>query len=415
MPNSLLRVLRIFSILVLIPVFLVLPGCSYFQSAETDTDDEFAEFDKDEKAEKDDVSESDKPSEGELELKLAVGDRFPLKKKIQQRLSQGDGHGGTLVNVSMLEMLLSLVVEEVRDGNKCLSVRYHRIHYGHNIAGRKVEYNSESNGPVPAEALVYAGLKDNGFSFWIGPDNRVIELVGFQEFLQRCLQNVPPGYRDAVMKQLEGTHSEEGLANFVDDGIGLLPYSDDPRHPAVAVKVGSAWELKPRRSDGPIPMSTSTRCIVKSLSDSSAEIGLIGKINSSPTPVAVQDGNRYMRVHVKGGVCNGSCTVDRRSGLPTRSEVNRVLEMTVHLADGTEIPQTKEILTSIVTFPDQGGSRESAVSMQRGPSSGSSSRSSAFEQDSDSNRVTQAVGTSGSSDNRRESRFRSNSSDRFGQ
>lgn len=397
-----------------------LPGCSYFQGAESDTDEEFAEFDIDEESEKSELETGEStPTEGELELKLKVGDRFPLKKRIEQKLTQGDGQGGMLVNVSLLEMLLSLEVEEIRDGNKRLSVRYHKVHYGHNIAGRKVEYNSEANAAPPTEALVYAGLKDNGFSFWVGPDNRVMELVGFQEFLQRCLQNVPPTYRDAVMRQLEGTQNEEGLANFVDDGIGLLPYSDDPRHPAVAVKVGTMWELKPRRSDGPIPMSVSTRCVVKNLTDTSAEIGLMGKINGSQSPVTIQDGSRYMRVMVKGGHCSGFCTVDRRTGLPTQSEVNRFLEMTVQLPDGSEIPQRKEILTSITSFLDQGGARESTAALQRSPDSSQFTRTSSFGQESGANRVSQAVGTSaqsdGADDHRTESRSRFSQFDRSGQ
>lgn len=399
---------------------LALPGCSYFQGAESDTDEEFAEFDKVDEPEKSDLESAEsKPNEGELELKLKVGDRFPLKKRIEQKLTQGDGQGGMLVNVSLLEMLLSLEVEEIRDGNKRLLVRYHKVHYGHNIAGRKVEYNSEMNAAPPTEALVYAGLKDNGFSFWVGPDNRVMELVGFQEFLQRCLQNVPPTYRDAVLRQLEGTQNEEGLANFVDDGIGLLPYSDDPRHPAVAVKVGTMWELKPRRSEGPIPMSVSTRCVVKNLTETSAEIGLMGKINGSQAPVTIQDGSRYMRVMVKGGHCSGFCTVDRRTGLPTQSEVNRFLEMTVQLPDGSEIPQRKEILTSITSFLDQGGNRESTTAMQRTPDSNQFTRTSSFGQESGVNRVSQAVGTSipadGPEERRTDARARFNQFDRSGQ
>ena len=377
-----------------------LPGCSYFQAAEPDVDNEFAEFDRDEKADKaeegDDRTGDAKLSEGELELKLKVGDRFPLKKRIEQRLTQSDAQGRTFVNVSKLEMLLSLEVEEVKEGNKRLSVRYHKIHYGHNIAGSQVEFDSERGGVAPTEALVYAGLKDNGFSFWIGPDNRVVELVGFQDFLYRCVQNVPTAYRDAVMRQLEGTHGDDGLSNFVDDGIGLLPYSDDPRHPAVAVKVGSYWDLKPRRSEGSIPMSVSTRCVLKSLTDSTAEISLVGRITGSTSPVSVQDGNRYMRVLVKNGHCAGSCTVDRRTGLPTQSEVNRFLEMAVQLPDGSELQQRKDVLTTITSFLDQTGVRDSTANMNRDRDANSSqlARTSGFGRDAGSNRVTQAVGTS---------------------
>ena len=409
MPRSLFRSGVLLALLV-----FCLPGCGYFQGAKTDAgDDEFADFDNEENAEGngDEANGDSKTPEGELKLKLKVGDRFPLKKRIEQVLTQGDGHGGVLVNRSIVEMMLSLVVEEVRDGNKCLSVRYHKVYYVHDIAGRQVEYNSERNQPAPTEALVYAGLKDNGFSFWIGPDNRLTELVGFQDFLQRCLQNVPPVYRDAVMRQLEGTQNEDGLANFVDDGIGLLPYSDDPRHPAVAVKVGSTWELKQRRSEGPIPMTASTRCMLKSLTDSTAEISLLGTIVGSTSPVTIRDGAKEMRVLLKSGRSMGSCTVDRRTGLPTQSEVNRFLEMTVQLPDGTEIPQRKEILTSITSYLDQspGGVN---IGMQRDAESDPLTGASGFGEDSGSNRISHAVGTDSNhdTDQRSDSRSRSRTS-----
>ncbi|MEK6262230.1 MAG: DUF6263 family protein, partial [Planctomycetota bacterium] len=302
-----------------------------------------------------DSDQDSSSSEGELELKLKVGDRFPLTKRVEQRLTQVDGQGKS-VYWSLTEMLLSLSVEEVRDGNKLLSVRYHRVRYGHDIAGKKVEYTSDSpQQTIPPEALAYAGLHENGFSFWIGPDNRVRELVGFPEFLQRCVRNVPPQLRQSVLAQLEGTHSENDLANFVDDGIGLLPYSNNPRHPGVAVKVGSAWDLKPRMSEGPIPMQVTTRCVLKDLTDSTAEISLIGKIAPDNAPTLVRDGNREMRVFVNGGHCSGTCKIDRRTGLPTNSQIKRYLEMTVQMADGTEIQQRKESLTSISSFLDQPG------------------------------------------------------------
>ena len=375
-------------------LFLSLPGCSYFE-AETDVDDEFTEFDVNEKSEEQkdaDLAEAAKTSEGELALNLKVGDRFPLKKRIEQRLTQGDGQGGTLVNRSLLEMLLSLEVEEIREGSKKLAVRYHRVHYGHNIAGRQVEYSSEQPGAAPTETLAYAGLKDNGFSFWIGPDNRVVELVGFPEFLQRCLQNVPPAYRDTVMRQLERTHSEDGLANFVDDGIGLLPYSNDPSHPAVAVKIGSTWELKPRRSEGPIATNVLTRCVLKNLNETSAEIGLLGRISGAATPVAIQEGNQFMHVLVKGGHCSGTCIIDRRTGLPTHSEVNRYMEMTVQMPDNTEIAQRKEVLTSITSFLDQGSAPGSGL--RQDGSSGPLAAPAALGEDFGAGSVTPAAGFS---------------------
>ncbi len=348
--------------------FVSLSGCNYFQGSKSDADADLAELEDDDTRDLDsDSKRSSSSNEGELELKLKVGDRFPLTKRVEQRLTQADGQGVSVYR-SLTEMLLSLSVEEIRDGNKLLSVRYHRVRYGHDIAGKKVEYASDSpQQAIPPEALAYAGLHENGFSFWIGPDNRVRELVGFAEFLQRCVRNVPPQYRQSVMVQLEGTHSENDLANFVDDGIGLLPYSDNPRHPAVAVRVGSAWDLKPRLSEGPIPMQVNTRCVLKDLTDSTAEISLIGKIAPDAAPVVVRDGNREMRVFVKGGHCSGTCKIDRRTGLPTNSQVNRYLEMTVQMADGSEIQQRKETLTTINSFLDQPTSAPHQASASHDP------------------------------------------------
>lgn len=352
---------RLSALLVLF--FAGLSGCNYFQASQADADADLAELEDDDTKALDADSNGGSPSsEGELELKLKVGDRFPLTKRVEQRLTQADAQGVS-VYWSLTEMLLSLSVEEIRDGNKLLSVRYHRVRYGHDIAGKKVEYSSDSpQQAIPPEALAYAGLRENGFSFWIGPDNRVVELVGFAEFLQRCVKDVPPQHRSSVLAQLEGTHNDKDLANFVDDGIGLLPYSDNPRHPAVAVKVGSAWDLKPRLSDGPIPMQVNMRCVLKELTDSTAEISLIGNIVGDRAPVVVKDGNGEMRVFVKGGHCSGTCKIDRRTGLPTNSQVNRYLEMSVKLADGAEIQQRKETLTSISSFLDQPASQQQQAS-----------------------------------------------------
>ena len=133
------------------------------------------------------------PTGSTLDLNLAVGDRFPLLKTVEQTLTQQTPAGPSLSR-STLELLLAIEVEEVRDGNKRLGVRYHRVRYRQDIAGEQVEYDSEAPPhSLPAELQIYAGLLDNGFSFWIDADNQISELVGFNEFLTRCVRMVPPG------------------------------------------------------------------------------------------------------------------------------------------------------------------------------------------------------------------------------
>ena len=336
-----------------------LSGCGYFQSSSAEDDAELADIDELDKADpierlKSERSAKSEPLEGELELKLKVGERFPLTKTVEHRLTQTDRTGSS-ISTSRTHVMLSLIVDELQpDGRKQLAVRYHRVQYEQDIRGKRIEYSSDRPAEaVPPEALLYAGLANNGFSFWIGPDNKIIELVGFNDFLQRCLRNVPTQYKNSVQQQLEATRSEDGIANFIDDSIGLLPYSSDPSHPAVAVKEGSIWELKPKHSERPIPMLVTTRCTLKELTKNSADIVLTGRISGSPNAVLLRSPEGDIKVRVTGGRCTGECRVDRNSGLPTQSQVQRLLEMEIEMADGQRIQQNKETLSSMTSFLDQ--------------------------------------------------------------
>ncbi len=288
-------------------------------------------------------------SQGDLGLRLKVGDRFPLQKTVEQRLTQPTDEGVSTGH-SRLDLLLSLLVEELRDGHTRLGVRYHRVRYlEQDPEGRTVEYNSTAPPrEIPGQARVYAGLIENGFAFWIGPDNRLVELVGFPDFVQRCVRDVPYAQRQAVIEQLAAGRGDNGIASFIDDSIGLLPVSDS-KSGRVAVREGLSWELPVRKIDGPVPMLVSTQCKIKGLSDRTAEIDLFGAV--SPTNQIEHPGG--WKVSVLGGRCLGSCTVDRTTGLPTNSRVERYVDLLMELPDGSQLKQRKEIITTIQAFLEQ--------------------------------------------------------------
>jgi len=354
-----------------------LTGCGYFQQASNDDDMDLTEIEDSDKPEKGDFASnvlsqefSSEPAEGELELKLKIGDRFPLRKTVEHRLTQTD-KSGTTVSTSRTEMLLTLVVEDVlADGRKQMAVRYHRVRHEQDVGGRRVAYSSErATDPVPPEAMLYAGLANNGFSFWVGANNKVSDIVGFNDFLKRCLRNIPAQHATSVQQQLETTRSEEGIANFIDDSIGLLPYSTDPSHPAVAVKEGSYWDLEPRRSDAPIPMLVTTRCMLKELSATTAEIMLTGNITGPKNPVTMRSADGDMKVLVKGGQCNGSCRVDRKTGLPTQSQVQRYFELAMEMPNGQRVQQNKETMSTITSYLDQSQQADASASQRVQPAS----------------------------------------------
>ncbi len=332
----------------------IAPGCEYLpfgQNKTTTADiDDYDELDE-ESPDEDGLAELSRDDElptGEFSLKLEKGRRFPLLKTVEQRITQSLP-SGTTVGYSKLELMLSLVVEEARGDDRRLRVQYHRIRFAQDLGGQLVEYNSEAPGAsIPTEALAYAGLKDNGFSFWLGSDNRVKDLVGFPEFLERCVQAVPADQRAAVSKQLQSMRTEDGLANFVDDSIGLLPHPSGKDEADRMMQVGSTWDIA-QRAGVSMPAST-TRCKLTNLDDRSAEIALVGTIG----PSSYLDELHRVRLQVRGGGCTGNCTVDRESGMPTKSRVERYLDMVCEMQDGSQINQRKEVITTIVAFLEQG-------------------------------------------------------------
>jgi len=60
-----------------------------------------------------------------------------------------------------------------------------------------------------------------------------------------------------------------------------------------------------------------------------------------------------VQLYIRGGKSFGSCLIDRKTGLPLESKIERFLETTVKLASGKEFEQQKEIVTTIRAFPHQ--------------------------------------------------------------
>ena len=69
-------------------------------------------------------------------------------------------------------------------------------------------------------------MVNNGFSFWLGSDNQITELVDFPQFLSRCLKDIPAYEREKAVQLLAASAGKDGVANFVDDSIGLFTLSE---------------------------------------------------------------------------------------------------------------------------------------------------------------------------------------------
>ena len=309
-----------------------------------------------------------------LELRLRPGDRFPLIKTVEQHLIQRSEQYPATAHTK-LELTLAITVDQVQNDAVLLSVRYSRVSYSHDINGNRLEYDSAIHQTgYPRDAEPYAGMVNNGFAFWLSRDNKIRELVGYREFLERCVQNVPIERRQTMLSEISNRFGDDGVANFVDDSIGLLPYdtSVDPAS-ATRVAVGDVWTRETRlMQPAPIYLNSTYRLVT--LNEQTAEIEINGRIASGesvPTP------DKSM-LQISGGHSMGKCTVDRVTGLPLDVTVTRFVNMLITLPGGQTVPQDKQIFTRIRSFPETRGPVVQHNPPQNGMNAGGIQQAAAF-------------------------------------
>lgn len=304
-----------------------------------------------------------------LALRVRVGDRFPLVKSVRQFLRQPAPDGGATTNQSFLELVMSVSVEEVRStprpdaktGVVRMSVRYHRVKFSQDLPGQEVDYDSDrATGRIPLEAQAYHGLKDNGFQFWLAANNQIVETVGFDTFLDRCLNGVAPQHRDHARAVVQSTSGTDGVANFIDQSIGALPGD--------RVREGESWTTQKKYLQ-PVPMWIHNRYTLQKLGPETAEVEILGSVerianfldrDALGAPVdGFENSNprtQSIAVEIQSGHTAGRYVIDRQTGLPRDSRVEQKLAMTVHLPGGQSFPQEKTTITTIGYFtPERRG------------------------------------------------------------
>lgn len=286
-----------------------------------------------------------------LELNLRKGDRFPLIKTVEQTLVQKSEQFPASAT-TRLQLTMAISVEDVRPDAILLSVRYSRVNYAHDLNGQRLEYDSAvRQGAPPLDVAPYAGMVNNGFAFWLGRDNQIRELVGYQDFLYRCVELVPAERRQSLLAEISARFGDDGVANFVDDSIGLLPYdSTASQDAATKVLEGDMW-TRERRLMQPAPVYMNSSYQLMKLTDRTAEIAIKGTIASGET-VSQADG---VKLKILGGNSFGNCSVDRATGLPLEVNVTRFVNMEITTADGRMLSQDKQIVTTIRAFPENRG------------------------------------------------------------
>jgi hypothetical protein len=297
-----------------------------------------------------DDTAADAAADSQLALRLKPGDRFPLRKVIEREVVQTPAGGQPQVHRLRIELTLGMLVEEVRDGRTKFRVRYDRVRYNHQLPDEVIEYDSaQAPAQLPLTIQAWHAMVGDGFSFWIGRDNQIAEVEGFQDFLNRCLSGIPADRRDEVLLSIESSSGENGVTDFVDNAIGLLPAGEEK-------SPGDTWS-RDRHIGRPVPMHLRNTYTLKELSADRAVVQISGEMTPSTTMVETRDmAAPLVRMTVRHGTAWGTCTLFRDTGLPQRSEVEHEVLMTVQMSGGETFDQRVRGLTTLEAFPATGGS-----------------------------------------------------------
>jgi hypothetical protein len=284
-------------------------------------------------------------TEPQLTLRLRPGDRFPLRKVIEKEVVQHVDASAPQVHRLRIELTLGMTVESVVDGKTKFNVRYERVKYTHHTPDGIVEYDSTAPPPQTALTLrAWQAMVGDGFSFQVGRDNQIESVDGFQQFLQRCLATIPAEKQEEVMLSIESSSGENGVSDFVDNAIGLLP-------PSAQIATGEMWR-RARHIGRPVPMHLDNLFTLKELTADRAVVQIEGTITPSTTLMDTQgQQSQRLRMVVREGTTWGSCTIFRDTGLPQHSRVEHDILMTVHTSQGRSFDQRVRGSTTIESFP----------------------------------------------------------------
>ncbi|MEW4490260.1 DUF6263 family protein [Thalassoglobus sp. JC818] len=278
---------------------------------------------------------------------LQVGERFPLRKRVEQELLQDSLSGPSQQVVSNLDVRFVFTVEDRVDKRTKLRVDYDRILFSQRVGEDSVDFDSDQ----PPEELsptlqAFLNMSQSGFTCWLDEDLRIASVEQFDQFVASVLHGIPEEFHADVVLEVETASGDSGLADFIGEAIGQLPRN--PRY-----RAGDQWE-RSFTLTRPIPMHSLNVYTLKRIESGVAVVDIRGKVTPSTTPVAV-DEETGVRITVTGGETVGSSEIDTDNGLPRRSETLQKIDMVVTLEGALQFNQRKSIRTRVEAFREMDG------------------------------------------------------------
>ena len=182
-----------------------------------------------------------------------------------------------------------------------------------------------------------------GFSFWLGAENRIARVAGFAAFVQAALAKVPPESRQDVLLGVEAGTGDDGVVDFVDDTLGLLPFDGTKA-------AGDTWRHTQRMAR-PVPMHIDTLCTLRDLTPELAVIDVRGDVTPMVSSGVRTVAHEALHVVVERGRTVGECTLFRDTGLPKESKIVQEIDLAIRAPGQPAMQQHKRVTTTIESFP----------------------------------------------------------------
>jgi hypothetical protein len=292
------------------------------------------------------------------QVSLKQGDQYYFVKSIEQKL--GIEPGSPIGRVwERVEFLFSLTVREESADGYILDVAFHNVLYQSERGEHHLQYDSRSQAPVPPEVLPYRRMIDRGFRLHLDRRNRIVDVVGFDEFLAQCFAEYPAELQQKLMLSMSAAPDDRinSAIVFLDESFALLPFHE-PGDEGDAFPVGSHWTRTLTRTQ-PVPVSQTIEATLQNIFGEGewAQVVISGELKPARR-AAAGDATEEPRNRVAGGTISGSCSVSLTTGLPKTCRIQREILMELSAGSQPSIPVRKTIVTTLEAWSPPATSAE---------------------------------------------------------
>ena len=246
-----------------------------------------------------------------------------LVKRVTQTLSQSSTDG-LETSTAELSCWFEVRVDPLGRGDSSYRVTYQRISYSHKLPGESLRYDtSDESVLVPPTLLHLQALARSGFAFRTTGGGTSLELT-----------EVPATVFDGDLKGA-------AAAEFVSDQIGMILLGRG------AGGVPTAPAAQTRRIASPVPMDVNTRYSIKATGQGTITLDMLGSVSPQPEATLVQLVGGSASVKLGGGHAFGDLTIDTSSGVTTRGDWNRYIEISLRTEADERIDQRKHEVVTI--------------------------------------------------------------------